>query len=133
MPTREEAKEGLRLVLDECKRVLTQEPERTLSEADTRAIFIDKYVSFLGYEALTDIVREYYVKDSREFIDYVLMIEGQPMLALEAKALAGDLTDRHAAQLVQYCAIEGIEWSLLCNQGNCASTTNRWQAISRPS
>ncbi len=37
------------------------------------------------------------------------------LLAVEAKALQHDLTDKAAAQLVQYCAIEGIEWCVLTN------------------
>jgi hypothetical protein len=37
------------------------------------------------------------------------------LLAVEAKSLQSDLTDKHAAQLVQYCAVEGIEWAALTN------------------
>ena len=38
-----------------------------------------------------------------------------PLLAIEAKPLQTDLTDKHAAQLIQYCAVEGIEWAALTN------------------
>ena len=62
-----------------------------------------------------DIVREYYVKNSQEFIDYALRINDTVLLAIEAKPLQADLTDKQAAQLIQYCAVEGIEWAVLTN------------------
>ncbi|MEI2618408.1 MAG: hypothetical protein V9F06_12415 [Thermomicrobiales bacterium] len=37
------------------------------------------------------------------------------MLAIEAKPLGARLTDKNAAQVVQYCAVEGIEWAALTN------------------
>jgi hypothetical protein len=37
------------------------------------------------------------------------------LLAIEAKPLQTDLTDKHTAQLIQYCAVEGIEWAALTN------------------
>jgi hypothetical protein len=86
-----------------------------LSEADTKANFIDRYVGALGYDGLEDVVREYYVKNSQEFIDYVLRARGQAVLAIEAKSLSTELTDKHGAQLVQYCSVEGIEWAALTN------------------
>jgi len=88
---------------------------RRLSEADTRALFIDPYLRLLGYVSLEDVRREYFVKDLKEYIDYLLYVDGAPTIALEAKPLGGDLTDAMAAQLVKYAAIEGIEWCLLTN------------------
>jgi hypothetical protein len=37
------------------------------------------------------------------------------MLAIEAKPLQTELSDKHAAQLIQYCSVEGIEWAALTN------------------
>lgn len=61
------------------------------------------------------VTREYYVRNSQEFIDYVMAGATGPLLAIEAKPLQTDLTDKHAAQLIQYCAVEGIEWAALTN------------------
>jgi predicted type IV restriction endonuclease len=112
---REAAAYEIRTTLTQLKQFLAQEVPPKLSEADTKAVFIDRYVAALGYEGLQDIVREFYVKNSQEFIDYVLRVDGKPSLAVEAKPVQTDLTDKHAAQLIQYCSVEGIEWCALTN------------------
>jgi hypothetical protein len=38
-----------------------------------------------------------------------------PLLAIETKALSTELIDKNAAQLIQYCSVEGIEWAALTN------------------
>ena len=38
-----------------------------------------------------------------------------PLFAIEAKALQVELTEKAAAQLVEYCVVEGIEWAALTN------------------
>lgn len=87
---------------------------RRQTEADTRANFIDRYLSLLGY-GLGDIRREYHVKDLREYIDYLLYVDGAKSVAVEAKALAVDLTDAMGAQVLKYAAIEDIDWCVLTN------------------
>lgn len=87
-----------------------------ISEADTRHHFLDPLISALGWHDLNSVSREYYLRASGEYIDYVMMDSGgTPVLAVEAKALGVDLTDKHAAQLVQYCSVAGIEWAALTN------------------
>lgn len=115
MDDRQQAGVLIRNTLTRIKQFLAQEKPTRLSEADTKAEFIEKYIHALGYEGLEDVVREYYVKNSQEFIDYVLRADGMPVLAIEAKPLQTDLTDKHAAQVIQYCSIEGIEWCALTN------------------
>jgi hypothetical protein len=115
MDGRQNAAQTIRQTLTKVKQFLAQEKPPKLSEADTKAVFIERYIAALGYEGLEDVVREYYVKNSQEFIDYVLRANGEPVLAIEAKPLQADLTDKHAAQLVQYCAVEGLEWCALTN------------------
>ena len=78
-------------------------------------------IAALGWQGIGVVTREYYVKSSQEFIDYVLFgsagawTSPTPMLAIEAKPLGARLTDKNAAQVVQYCAVEGIEWAALTN------------------
>ena len=109
MPTRDEAREQVRHTLTRLKQFLNQSAPPRLSEADTKAHFIEPHIAALGYEGFEDISREYYVRSSQEFIDYVLRVNGRPTVAIEAKPLQNDLTDKFGAQLVQYCTIEGIE------------------------
>lgn len=115
MTSKEHAATSIRATLDQLKQLVSGPRAPKLSESDTKANFIEKYIESLGYRGLADITREYYVKNSQEFIDYVLRADGEPILAVEAKALQNDLTDKAAAQLVQYCAVEGIEWCALTN------------------
>jgi hypothetical protein len=80
-----------------------------LSEYDTRAEFIDKYLEALGYTELGDIRRGSPV-DSGDFPDYVLHINGEPAIAIEAKKLGAPLGPKQAAQVVAYCSNLGVRW-----------------------
>ena len=53
-----EARNQLWATLTKLKQVVAREPPLKLSEADTKAEFIDKYVAALGYEGLEDVVRD---------------------------------------------------------------------------
>lgn len=118
------ARERIRHTLDELRLFLTQEPTPQLSEADTKAYFIEPIIAALGWQGIGIVRREYYVRSSQEYIDYVLFgsagagTSPTPMLAIEAKSLSAQLTDKDAAQIVQYCVVEGIEWAALTNGRN---------------
>lgn len=109
------AKGSIRHTLDEIRALLAGGSLRHLSEADTKANFIEPIISALGWKGIGVVTREYHVKNSGEFIDYVMSGTKGPLLAVEAKALHVGLTEKNAAQLVQYCSIEGIEWAALTN------------------
>src|SRR5688500_4633385 len=109
------AKTMVRHTLDQVKSFLAQEAPPRLSEADTKANFIEPIISALGWTGIGVVTREYYVKNSQEFIDYVMSSTTGPLLAIETKALQSSLTDKAAAQLIQYCSVEGIEWAALTN------------------
>lgn len=111
----DQAKDDIRRRLGQAKAFLAQESPPKLSESDTKANFIEPIISALGWEGIGVVTREYYVRNSQEFIDYVMASSSGPLLAIEAKPLQTDLTDKHAAQLIQYCAVEGIEWAALTN------------------
>ncbi len=107
----EDARAAVQRTLARVKAFLAQENPPRLSEADTKANFIEPTVAALGWEGIGVVTREYYVRNSQEFIDYVMAGPSGPLLAIEAKPLQTDLTDKHAAQLIQSCAVEGIEWA----------------------
>lgn len=112
---KDKSRETVYRTLSEARQFLAQEAPPKLSESDTKANFIEPVIAALDWAGLTSVVREYYVKNSQEFIDYVLKDSGRLILAIEAKALQVDLLDKYGAQLVQYCAVEGIEWAALTN------------------
>ncbi len=111
----ENAKAAVRQTLDQVKAFLAQESPPKLSEADTKANFIEPIIAALGWTGIGVVTREYYVKNSQEFIDYVMRGSSGLLLAVESKALQADLADKAAAQLLQYCSVEGIEWAALTN------------------
>src|SRR5688572_14637340 len=111
----DQAKEAIRRTLGQVKAFLAQETPTRLSEADTKANFIEPIIAALGWTGIGVVTREYYVKNSQEFIDYVMAGPSGKLLAIEAKPLTSDLTDKNAAQLIQYCSVEGIEWAALTN------------------
>jgi predicted type IV restriction endonuclease len=80
-----------------------------LSEYDTRAEFIDKYLEALGYTELGDIQRGSPV-DSGNFPDYVLRVNGKAAIAIEAKKLGTSLGAKEAGQVVGYCSNLGVRW-----------------------
>ncbi len=110
-----EARGRIAGLLRQVKQLLAQPTPLKLSEADTRANFIDPLLVALGWSGLERVRREYHVQTAGQFIDYVCYHNGKPLLAVEAKALPNSLTEKDAAQLVVYCAIEGIEWAALTN------------------
>ena len=81
----------------------------SLSEYDTRAEFIDKYLEALGYTELGDIQRGAPV-DSGAFPDYVLLVNGQQVIAIEAKKLGAQLGPKEAGQVAGYCTNLGLRW-----------------------
>jgi hypothetical protein len=111
----EQSRQRVRATLDAVKAFLNQEQSPRLSEADTKANCIEPVILALGWSGIGVVTREYYVKNSQEFIDYVMTGSSGPLLAIEAKALSSDLTEKNAAQLIQYCSVEGIEWAALTN------------------
>ncbi len=112
---KDQARQVIHTTLTAVKQFLAQEAPPKLSEADTKANFIEPILGPLGWVGIGIVVREYYVKNSQEFIDYVMSEKGRPLLAIEAKALQAEFSDKAAAQLVQYCVVEGIEWAALTN------------------
>jgi hypothetical protein len=81
----------------------------SLSEYDTRAEFIDKYLEALGYTEFGDIQRGSPV-ESGNFPDYVLRVNGQSAIAIEAKKLGAQLGPKEAGQVVAYCSNLGVRW-----------------------
>jgi hypothetical protein len=112
--SKSEAEARVRQILDSVRAFLASPDSPRLSEADTRAEFIDPILGALGYR-FGEIRREVHVKDTNEFLDYVLSPGGRRLVAVEAKAIDRLVGDKDAGQVVQYCAIEGIRWAVVTN------------------
>ena len=86
-----------------------------MNEATTRAHFLNPLLEALGYRSIDDVLFEYYLPDGKTFLDYRLVVDGKPRVAVEAKALSVSLTDKDAAQVVAYGSILGDEWAVVTN------------------
>ena len=86
-----------------------------LSEADTRSNLIDPVLSLLGYQGVSHLRREVPIRETKELVDYVLLLDGKPHAIVEAKRKQHALTAQHAAQCVQYAAVLGVRWCLTTN------------------
>jgi hypothetical protein len=77
---------AIQAALESVKQFVARPDSPKISEADTKANFIDPVLVGLGWAGIEFVVREYYLKNSREFIDYVMRDKGSPLMAVEAKA-----------------------------------------------
>ncbi len=110
-----EEKTSIRVRLEQARDYLAQPNAPQLTEADTKEEIINPIVRCLGWSGFGTVQREYHVRRANQFIDYLLSYGTDKLMAVEAKPLQTDLSDRFAAQLVQYCSVEGIEWAALTN------------------
>ncbi|CAN5488814.1 hypothetical protein BH20ACT21_BH20ACT21_22060 [soil metagenome] len=104
----------------EATRVLFERTkDRKLSEADTKAFFIEPLLRALGWptDDPSQIIREYRVYDG-SLLDYALYDQGteRPAIFVEAKALRRTLDDpSFIAQAINYANNEGVRWCVLTN------------------
>jgi hypothetical protein len=97
---------------EKLKEFLAASPAKALSEAATRAMFIDEYVKALGYTGFEDV--EFGVPVAGDEADYVLHAGGKEAIVIEAKRLGFQLGPKEAAQVIKYAAILGVtRWGLL--------------------
>lgn len=115
MTTRTETANEVRKVLQQVKDRLSQPGGVTVNEATTRAHFITPLLAALGYRSIDDILFEVYLPDGKTFLDYRLVADGKPRVSVEAKALDVNLSEQHAAQVVQYASLLGDEWAVVTN------------------
>jgi predicted type IV restriction endonuclease len=85
---------------------------KSISEASTRAFFIDRYLDALGYTNFDDIEHGSAVQ-SGDYPDYVLRSAGKPVMAVEAKKIGQPLGPKESSQLVKYCSVLGLRWGVL--------------------
>ena len=84
-----------------------------LSEADTRSHLIDPLLRILGFSDVRHLRREVMIPATKEFIDYELRVDDKPVMIVEAKAARHSLSERDAAQCVQYTSVLGVRWCVI--------------------
>jgi hypothetical protein len=93
--------------------VLRQARQENLNEANTVQRLIMVFQEVLGYDPLTEIVRELEIKD--KYVDLALRIDGVVKIYVEAKSAASELRDRYIDQAKGYAALSNIRWVVLTN------------------
>jgi len=89
-----------------------------IGEQNTKSTLISPVLRALGWDdANLDEVRlEYRPKAGDKPVDYALLLQREPQLFLEAKALDENLEDRRwSSQIISYAAVAGVEWVVLTN------------------
>jgi len=87
----------------------------SVSEADTRAVFTDPLIEALGWDKVEDIERERSIPHSGGRVDYVLKIDGNDTMFVEAKPLRASLAEKDVVQVLNYANVVGVRWRLLTN------------------
>jgi hypothetical protein len=89
-----------------------------LAEQNTKAALIEPLLRALGWdvEDVDEVHREYKQRAMDNPVDYALMLDGKPVLFVEAKGMRENLEDRRwAGQILTYAVVAGVEWVLLTN------------------
>lgn len=116
MTTKTEAAHDVRKVLQAVKDFFGSPTHVKLTEADTRAHFIDPLIRALGYHEIGDVQHELFLAPAKQFLDYLLFLDGKARISVEAKALDVAIGDANGgAQVVQYAVILGVEWGVVTN------------------
>jgi hypothetical protein len=89
--------------------------EPSLTEASTRTACIHPVLVLLGYRDIVDIREEVAIRDTKEFLDYELRVDGRATVIVEAKPLGHQLTTQDGGQCVQYASVRGVRWCLVTN------------------
>lgn len=85
------------------------------NEANTRVVLIEPLLGALGWDTADplQVHREYPVYDGTK-LDYALLIDGEPRLFVEAKAVGEELrAPKFVAQAINYANNEGVLWCVL--------------------
>jgi hypothetical protein len=87
-------------------------------EQNTKAGLIAPILRALGWdtEDFREVHLEYRPRPGDNPVDYALLLNGQPRMFVEAKALGQNLDDRKwAGQIMGYAGVAGVRWVVLTN------------------
>jgi predicted type IV restriction endonuclease len=90
----------------------------TGSEANTKNKIIEPLLETLGWNIRgNEVMLEYPIKigSTTKFVDYALLIEGKPVILVEAKAFDTVLLPDDSSQVISYGRVEDIQWVVLTN------------------
>lgn len=89
-----------------------------MDEQNTKRKLIEPLLELLGWDMLSpEVELEYSVQmgSGTKKVDYALMLEGTPVVFVEAKGVDSSISDSHRNQLKSYMRQTGVDWGLLTN------------------
>lgn len=89
-----------------------------MDEQNTRRKLIEPLLELLGWDMLSpEVELEYSVQMGvgTKKVDYAMMLEGTPVVFVEAKGVDSSISDSHRSQLKSYMRQTGVDWGLLTN------------------
>ena len=89
-----------------------------MNEENTKAKIIRPLIELLGWDVYSsDVDLEYPMKigSGSKRADYALLLEGTPVVFIEAKGCDTTLSDTERSQLKSYMRQTGVDWGLLTN------------------
>lgn len=89
-----------------------------MDEQNTRRKLIEPLLELLGWNMLSpEVELEYSVQMGvgTKKVDYAMMLEGTPVVFVEAKGVDSSISDSHRSQLKSYMRQTGVDWGLLTN------------------
>ena len=82
-------------------------------ETRTRQVLIDPLLRELGWDVSDPEAVQLEYRVGKQWADYALMSEGQPIAVIEAKPLGSDLEDDEMMQVLNYANRDGIEYMIV--------------------
>jgi stress response protein SCP2 len=86
--------------------------ESSANESNTRMILDQLFLNVLNYD-IDEVKAEQFIQGRRA--DYVLSVDDQDVIVVEAKKAGMALRDKQIFQATSYAAYSGIRWALLTN------------------
>ena len=104
--------------LENVRTKIAKHKGKNLCEADTKAALIHPVLGALGWHVgdLDEVSMEFKHAPSHNPVDYALLINGNPAVLVEAKALGQSLAGgKWADAIMGYAGAAGVEWVVLTN------------------
>ena len=101
---------------DKIRRFRAEGADKNLSERDTNVLLVEELLQIAGWptDDPSQVSREDYPTERP--VDYSLKIGGKPVVLVESKRLANQLTSRkHIEQALSYASSAGVRWCVLTN------------------
>jgi hypothetical protein len=106
----------LNSIVERASNIIQLDPR--MNEPNTKAKIIQPLIEALGWDVYGEEVKlEYPIRlgTSVAKVDYALMLEGKPVLFIEAKGFDSDIGESEATQVISYGRIDGVKWVAVTN------------------